>query len=352
MPVHELRASSVPAHGGVLSRVEENVMTPRPAAEGLRAAADVLCPIALELRHLRLVLAIDETGGITHAGERLHLTQSALSHQLKEIEVRLGVALFLRVKKRLVLTDAGRQVLALARPVLEQMVALEDGLRGNAAGRRGVLRLTTECYTCYDWLPPLLQRFEKRFPEVEVRIVVEATRRPLDALAEGEVDLCLVTAPVAARDAEVQALFEDELLLVTAADHPLAARRFVRPQDLAGERLLLYGEPAESKFYQQFFVRHGVAPREVAAVQLTEALLSMVKAGLGVSPFARWAVAKELGRGEVAGVRLGPRGMQRTWVAATRRTPRPPLCVTEFAALVAGFAAPSRFEERRRSAAS
>src|SRR6185503_191813 len=89
-----------------------HAMTPPPSIRPVAATGDPLRPIALELRHLRLVLAIDETGGITLAGDRLHLTQSALSHQLKEIEARLGVALFLRVKKRLVLTDAGRQVLA------------------------------------------------------------------------------------------------------------------------------------------------------------------------------------------------------------------------------------------------
>ena len=134
---------------------------PPPAASGAQPL-DPLRPIALELRHLRLALAFDRSGGITRAGERLHLTQSALSHQLREIESRLGVPLFLRVKKRLVLTDAGRRVVEAASPLLEQVVGLEEELRGRAAGRRGVLRLTTECYTCYDWLPPLMQRFATR----------------------------------------------------------------------------------------------------------------------------------------------------------------------------------------------
>jgi len=320
-------------------------LTPRGGAD------DPLRPIALELRHLRLVLAVEEEGGITHAGERLHLTQSALSHQLKEIETRLGVQLFLRAKKRLVLTDAGRQVLAAARRLLVDVVELEEDLRGRAAGRRGILRLTTECYTCYDWLPPLLKRFEKRFPEVEVRIVVDATRRPLEALLAGDVDLGMVTGPVDAKEIAAQPLFDDELLLITAAGHPLAKRRYVRPQDLAGERLLLYSTPAESKFYRQFLARNGVTPREVVGVQLTEAMVSMVKAGLGVAPFAGWAIERELRRGELAGVRLGPRGLQRSWVAATRRSAKTPAYITEFAGMVASHAAPSRFEEKRLAAA-
>jgi LysR family transcriptional regulator for metE and metH len=322
-----------------------------PPSKTLRdVSLDPLRPIALELRHLRLVLAIEEEGGVTRAGERLHLTQSALSHQLREIEGRLGVELFLRVKKRLVLTAAGRQVVGAARRLLGEVVDLEEDLRGRAAGRRGLLRLTTECYTCYDWLPPLLKRFAELYPEVEVRIAVEATRRPLAALRGGDVDLALVTGPVAAPDVETRKLFDDELLLIAAADHPLARRRFVRPADLAAERLFLYSLPEESKFYQQFLARAGVAPREVVGVQLTEALLSMVRAGLGVSPIAGWAVDREMRRGELVGLRLGTRGLQRTWLAATRRGRREPAYLGEFAELVATHAAPRRFAERRAAA--
>jgi LysR family transcriptional regulator for metE and metH len=311
------------------------------------ATDDPLRPIALELRHLRLVLAIVEEGGVTRAGARLHLTQSALSHQLKEIESRLELRLFLRLKKRLVATAAGRRLADSARRILGDVVVLEDELRGHSAGKRGVLRLTTECYTCYDWLPPLLQRFEKRFPDVEVKIVVEATRSPVAALRAGEVDLALVTGPVGSRDIETRDLFEDELLLAVAPSHRLAQRRYLRPQDVASERLLLYSTPAESKFCQIFLGRGGVEPREVMGVQLTEAIVSMVKAGLGVSPFAGWAIEREVRRGEVVGVRLGERGMPRTWMAATRRGEPPPAYLAEFVELIAKHAAPSRFEEKR-----
>lgn len=332
----------------------EPVLRSVPPAAGAASPRDALRPIALELRHLRLMLAIDEAGGITRAGDRLHLTQSALSHQLREIESRLGVPLFLRVRKRLVPTDAGRCVIAAARPLLEQVVELEDELRGRAAGRRGVLRLTTECYTCYDWLPPLLQRFARLFPEVEVRIVVEATKRPLAALREGEVDLALVTGAVADADLEARPLFEDELLLAVARDHPLAARPFVVPHDVAGERLLLYSTPAESKFCQHFLGEAGVVPREVMGVQLTEAIVSMVKAGLGVSPFAGWALERELARGELAAVPLGERGMPRVWTAVSRRESRgrrPPRYLGEFAELIARYAAPGRSGARRLAVA-
>src|SRR5437762_8515296 len=113
----------------------------------------------LEVRHLQLVAAVADVGSLTRAGDRLHLTQSALSHQLRDIESRLGAALFLRVGKRLVLTPAGDRLLASARDVLERLRETEDDIRQMGLERRGVIRLSTECYTCYHWLPPLLTKF-------------------------------------------------------------------------------------------------------------------------------------------------------------------------------------------------
>ncbi|HEX2401688.1 MAG TPA: LysR family transcriptional regulator, partial [Mycobacterium sp.] len=105
----------------------------------------------LEVRHLRLVSAVAELGSLTRAGDRLHLTQSALSHQLRDIESRLGAALFLRVGKRLVLTPAGERLLATARDVLDRLDRTEQDIHQMGKARAGMLRLTTECYTCYHW---------------------------------------------------------------------------------------------------------------------------------------------------------------------------------------------------------
>ena len=319
-------------------------MSPLPAPG---SSEDLLRPLALELRHLRLVLGIAETGGVGRAGERLHLTQSALSHQLREIEHRLGVALFDRVRNRLVLTDAGARVLETARRVLAEVTALEVDLRERAEGRRGLIRITTECYTCYEWLPPLLERFERSHPAVEVRIALDATSRPLDALRAGAVDAALVTE--SEPDLEARPLFEDELLLVVAADHRLAGRRFVRPADLARERLLLYATPEDSRFFQSFLGRAGVSPAAIAQVPLTEAMVAMVETGLGVAALARWAVADELRRGRLVGLRLGPRGMTRRWQAATRPGSRSFRYLTDFLDLLATGAPPGRAEPRQRA---
>ena len=97
----------------------------------------------LEVRHLELVSAVADVGSLTRAGDRLHLTQSALSHQLRDIESRLGTALFLRVGKRLVLTPAGERLLSSARDVLDRLQRTERDIRDMGRERAGLLRITT-----------------------------------------------------------------------------------------------------------------------------------------------------------------------------------------------------------------
>src|SRR5262245_52175995 len=133
----------------------------------------------LEVRHMKLVQAVAAHGSLTRAGGELHLTQSALSHQLRDIETRLGTALFLRVGKRMVLTPAGEQLLRSARDVLSLIGRAEEEVRRYAGTNGAVLRLSTECYTCYHWLPPLLQAYASAHPNVEVQVVAEATPHPL-----------------------------------------------------------------------------------------------------------------------------------------------------------------------------
>ena len=163
----------------------------------------------LEIRHLRLVAAVAEVGSLTRAGDQLHLTQSALSHQLRDIESRLGTALFLRVGKRLVLTTAGERLLASATDVLDRLQQAEHDIREMSRDRAGSLRITTECYTCYHWLPPLLLHFRRTFPRVQVSIDVEATHHPVKMLLAGKIDLGLMSTPVRDRRLVSRRVFDD-----------------------------------------------------------------------------------------------------------------------------------------------
>jgi LysR family transcriptional regulator for metE and metH len=273
----------------------------------------------LEVRHLQLVAAVAAVGSLTRAGDQLHLTQSALSHQLRDIESRLSTALFHRVGKRLVLTPAGERLLASATDVLERLARAEHDIREMGRDRSASLRITTECYTCYHWLPPLLLRYRRTFPNVEVRIDVEATHHPLDMLLAGKIDLGLMSTPVRDRRLLSRRVFQDELVLIASSDHRFARQAKVSLLQIREETLFIYPPKEESGPLQNVLLPAGAAPARVEEVQLTEAIIELVKAGLGVAILARWAVQPMIDAGSIVGRTLPARGMHRVWSAVMRK---------------------------------
>ncbi len=288
----------------------------------------------LEVRHLRLVAAVADVGSLTRAGDRLHLTQSALSHQLRDIESRLGAPLFLRVGKRLVLTPAGERLLASARDVLERLEQTEREIRQMGKERAGVLRLTTECYTCYHWLPPILIRYRRRFPRVEVRIDVAATGRPVESLLSGAIDLAIVSSPVTDRRLATRPVFDDELMVMASKHHRFARQTHVKLSDMRDETMFVYPPKEESTVLQRVLMPAGVVPARIEEVLLTEAITELVKAGLGVSVLAPWAVQPLLDSGVVVARPLTARGLHREWRAAMPRSLAEVDYVREFIDLV------------------
>jgi LysR family transcriptional regulator for metE and metH len=290
----------------------------------------------LEVRHLRLVEAVAREGGLTKAANRLHVTQSALSHQLRDIEDKLGVPLFLRLNKKMLLTQAGERLLSSAPIVLEELKRTEEDISQIAMNREGLLRISTECYTCYHWLPPVLKPFTRDFPRVEVRIIAEATRRPIEALLDGRLDLAITSAPARNQKLLFKPLFKDEMVVIVNPHHPLAARPFVSARDFASEHLLVYALPKEElTIYQKILVPAGVAPKQLSRVELTEAIIEMVKAGLGIGVMARWAVRPHLEAGTLRAVPLTARGYHRRWSAAMIRNKSTPAYVSRFVELLA-----------------
>jgi LysR family transcriptional regulator for metE and metH len=286
------------------------------------------------MRHLQLVRAIADCGTLTQAGLALHLTQSALSHQLRDIESRLGVRLFDRAGRRLALTPAGRTLLAAAADVLAIVERTEDAIR-QEGGHGRLLRLTTECYTCYHWLPGLLRDYERAHPDVEVRIDVSATDRPVPALVEGQIDLALVSDRARDRRIQLQPLFQDEYAVVMHPAHKLAHRPFVTASDFATETFLSYSPREQSTVYQRLLKPAHVAPARVLQVRLTEAIIEMAKAGLGIGVLSRWAVQPHVSAGTLSAVPLTRSRFGRTWSAATLKQTAVLPHIRDFIALLA-----------------
>jgi LysR family transcriptional regulator for metE and metH len=288
----------------------------------------------LEIRHLKLIVAVTEEKSVTRAGEVLHLTQSALSHQLREIEDKLGTPLFLRMNKRMILTQAGERLLQSARQVLDEMKRTEDHISQMVSNRRGTLRISTECYTCYHWLPDVMKEFRRKFPGVDVKIDAEATHQPVEALLHGKLDLGIVSSASRDKRLEYRALFEDEFLAVMAPDHPLVKRPYFAPGDFTDQNLILYVSPEESTLFEKVLRPSGITPARVSTVPLTEAIIEMVKAGLGISALALWAVKEQIAAGKIVGRPITRRGLHRIWQAVTIKQSAPPAYIDAFIGLL------------------
>jgi len=286
----------------------------------------------LEVRHLRLVVAIAETGNVTRAAQRLNLTQSGLSHQLREIEGRLGVPLFLRTGKRMELAVAGRRVLSIAQSFLKALDTVENEIIAEAhEGPEGSVRIATECYTCYHWLPKVLTAFRRAHARIKIEIVPQATRRPLRALANGDLDVAIVTQKRASKRFQYATLFRDEFVVIAPPDHPIASLPFASARDLADEPIVLYDMPDDhSTLISEILYAAGLKPGPVIRVQLTEAVIELVKAGFGISAMAQWAAAPHIDSGALVAIPLGKRGYQREWMAAFRADKTPPSYVSSF----------------------
>ena len=269
-------------------------------------------------RQLLLVRAVAEEGTLTRASRRLLVTQSALSHQLRKLEKRVGAPIFRRSAKRMLPTAAGERILATARSVLSELDALEQDVGRIARGGAGTLRITTQCYTAYHWIPTIFPQFRERHPGVDLQIVPDSSESAIEALHAGKVDLVLAYDFERSDALAAQPLFVDDLVLVVAPGHRYAGRAFVEATDFADQHLLTHRDnPDDSLFYQSVLVPAGVRPRHVSEMRLTEGILALVAADAGVAVMTRWTAAPDIAAGRVIAVPVGRAGLERTWHAVT-----------------------------------
>lgn len=289
----------------------------------------------LSVADLRLVASVAEQGNLTRAAEVLHISQSALSHRLKKLEHRAGAPLFLRLGRRMVPTPAGARLAESARGILAEITRAGEEVRRIARGKGMLLRVSTECYTCYHWLPAALRALSDAMPELEVQIVTSATRHPIPSLLNGDLDLAIVSEPVNDARVRTEPLFEDELVAVVPPGHRLAGRAHVEAADFAEETLVAYvSDPAENTLMKEVLRPAGVMPKRVMEVQVTEAIIELVRSGVGVAALASWAVEPHVRSGVLSSMRITAGGLRREWRAAVLAYRNSPSHTREIARLL------------------
>ena len=273
----------------------------------------------LELRHLRTIRAIHQAGGLARAADLLHITQSALSHQVKGIEEQCGVELFVRRSKPLKLSAAGHKLLKLADRILPEIEALEEDFRGLRSGKSGRLHIAIECHACFEWLFPVLEQFRHAWPDVDVDIRPGLAFGALPALMREEVDLVISSDPEDLAGVDFTPLFDYAPVFVAAAGHPLAARPYVTAEDFIGETLITYPvERARLDVFTELLTPARVEPRAIRQVELTAVILLLVASGRGVAVLPDWVLREIRSSTDYITRPLTEEGVTKRLYAATR----------------------------------
>lgn len=264
----------------------------------------------LERTHLEIILAVAQHGSLTAAAEKLHLTQSALSHTVRKLEEQLGLAVWYREGRSLRSTQAGEYLLSVANRLLPQLAHAEERLRQFAQGERGSLRIGMECHPCYQWLLKIVSPYLAEWPDVDVDVKQKFQFGGIGALFAYEIDMLVTPDPLYKPGLTFEPVFDYEQVLVVGSQHPLRGAEYVLPDQLSDETLITYPVAIERlDIYNLFLIPAGIAPKRHKIIETTDIMLQMVASGRGVTALPRWLVEEQSAKFDVAPVKLGRRGV-------------------------------------------
>jgi len=271
----------------------------------------------MDIRQLEMFLAVSEEGGFTRAGERLHVSQSAISRQIGLLEKELGSPLFNRDGRRISLTHPGEILVRTAYNLFREMQQLVEQLSDVHELRRGRLRLAGGMSVCMYVLPRLLKRYRRLHPGVDVRVSSGSSEVILRKLRGHEMDLALLTLPVIAKDLEVIPVLKEEMVVVTAPRHPLARKRVVDAREIGKFPLILYETGSRTRETIENFLREENVSADVAMeTENAEIIKAMVGSGIGITVLSHATVAPDLRHKRLAFARIRGRKLYREtgWV--------------------------------------
>lgn len=292
----------------------------------------------LEIRHLRAIHTIAQSKNLNQAAQKLHLTPSALSHQIRTIEAHFETALFLRQHKPLCLTDAGLRLLELAEKTLPLVENTEYELKQIASGKAGRLFITIECHACFEWLLPTLENYRTQWPDIHIDIKLGMSFDPLPALSHGEIDLVISGDPVTKPGVSFAPLFPYQALLVINNQHPLRSKDFIVAKDLTEQTLITYPvERSRLDVFKHFLEPANVEPAQIRQVELTTMMMQLIAIGQGVAVLPDWLLDTPTQSQSLISKPLGAKGMHGTLYAACRNKDLDASYIKAFIALARQF---------------
>ena len=267
----------------------------------------------IERSHLSILREIERNGSLTAAADSLHLTQSALTHSIKKLEQRTGTTLWSKEGRAIRLTQAGSYLLTVANRLLPQLEYADQVIERFAKGEKGVIRIGMECHPCYQWLLKVVTPFIERYPEVDLDVKQQFQFGGMKALLNYDIDVLVTPDPIHQSGVTFTPVLDYQQVLVVSAQHALAKKNQVEPQDLVGE--VLYSYPVEIDrldIYSQFLNPAHCKPKKHKSIEATDIMIQLVAAGRGVAALPHWLVNEYAEKMAIKSVRLGKTGVSKS----------------------------------------
>ncbi|ANW95948.1 LysR family transcriptional regulator [Wenyingzhuangia fucanilytica] len=285
----------------------------------------------METKYFRLIKTIVEEGNLANATEKLFLTQSALSHQLKELELQLGFKVFFRKRNKWELTEEGTELYHLGNTVLNSIEKGLNDIKKIQAGSIGTIKVSTECYSFYHGLPSFIQRMGVLYPEIEVDLNLEATHHPIQKILSNDIDIAIVTLKPEDDSLYSIPFFEDEILAIMHKEHPLNLKKNILAKDFSNEHLIIHSYPLETvSVYQQWLKPNNIMPLKISAVPLTQVALEMIEANIGITCMPLWALKLFKIPDDIVFNKIGAKGLKRTHYLVVRKADKSKKYINDF----------------------
>ena len=266
----------------------------------------------IERSHLIILREIERQGSVTAAAEKLHLTQSALTHTIKKLEAKLGGNLWMKDGRKIRLTQSGEYLLQEAKRLLPQLERIDHTLKQYTQNERGTLNIGMECHPCYQWLTGVVAPFLAKYPDIDIDVKQRFQFGGMAALFNHDIDLLVTPDPLLREGIHFEPVFAYEQVLVVNTNHPLTQKALIKPKHLNNETLFTYPvEEGRLDIFQQFLLPANCRPKQVKTLEATDIMLQMVAAGRGVCSLPKWLVEQYSAELPICPLRLGEEGIHK-----------------------------------------
>ena len=266
----------------------------------------------MELKYFRLIKTIAEEGSLANSSERLFLTQSALSHQLRDLEERLGFKVFHRSRNKWQLTDEGTELYNLANKLFSSIDESFSTIKNIKEGSRGSIKLSAECQSFFHDIPGFIQKMGILYPEIDIDLTLGATHQTISQVLSNEIDIAIVTSKPGSEELTSVKVYEDEIFAVMHQENPLNTHDYLEASHFSEAHLFINCFPMEGvSVYGHFLKPNNVNPKKISAIPFTEATLSMIEANMGIMCAPKWQLKSYKLTEDIVFKRISKNGLKR-----------------------------------------